>query len=479
MDKLKTLDRIFNPKTVAVVGDKFLNNNYMWLQGVKSFQGNVYSVNIDPKEAQGIEALGIKNYPSILDIPEPVDYAFVSIPREVIPAFLRDCAQKKVGGVALFTSGYNESDTPEGRRFQEELLQLVSELKITLIGPNCVGVLNPKLGLRLVPALSYVEEGSVGFISQSGRNLMDFAGLAYRHGIKISKGISYGNAFFYDSPDFLEYLINDEETKIIGMYIEGIKDGRRLFQILKEAANKKPIVIWKGGQTEAGSRATYSHTGSLAESSQVWRAAIRQARAIEANGIEEMVDIIKLLALLPPVPGYRLGIISMNGGQCVAMADTFSKVGLEIPLLSNKSYERLAPILRVVGASYKNPIDMGLPWYLFQAFKPTLEILKEEERIDTVILEVPALFIKMAHEAYPDFANLIYDTIFEFEHQCEKPVLVMLPPSFYEEVEREVENRFLQKGIATFNSYSRAALALKKVTDYYCLHPYPLTPLQR
>jgi acyl-CoA synthetase (NDP forming) len=255
MDKLKILDRIFNPKTVAVVGDKFLNNNYMWLQGVKTFRGKVYSVNIDPKEAIGIEALGIKNYPSILDIPEPVDYAFVSIPREVIPAFLRDCAKKKVGGVALFTSGYGETGSSEGQRFQEEMMELVPELGINLIGPNCLGVFNPKIGLRNASELYHSEGGPVGFISQSGRNFIDFAGLAYQHGIKISKGISYGNAYFYDSPDLLEYLVNDKETRIIGMYIEGIKDGRRLFNLLRETTSKKPIVVWKGGQTEAGARA--------------------------------------------------------------------------------------------------------------------------------------------------------------------------------------------------------------------------------
>ena len=467
MDKLKILDRIFNPKTVAVVGDKLLNNNYMWLQGVKTFQGKVYSVNIDPKEAVGIEALGIKNYPSILDIPEPVDYAFVSIPREVIPTFLRDCAKKKVGGVALFTSGYGETGSPEGRRLQEELMKLVPELGVTLIGPNCVGVFNPKIGLGNGPELYHGTGGPVGFISQSGRNLLDFAGLAYQHGIKISKGISYGNAYFYDSPDFLEYLAKDEETRIIGIYIEGIKDGRRLFKLLQETTPKKPIVIWKGGQTEAGARATSSHTGSLAESSKVWQTVIRQSGAIEADGIEELVDITKLLLCLPQPRGYRIGIISMNGGQCVAMADTFSRVGLEVPLLTEKSYQQLSEIFKAVGSSYKNPIDIGLPWYLLQAFKPALEILGCEERIDTVVVEIPALFIKMAQDIYPDFANLIYGTIFDFEKTVGKPLLVMLPPSFHEEAEREVRERFLQGNIPTFSNYSRAAKALKKVVDYY------------
>lgn len=469
-EKIKILDRIFNPKTVAVVGDKFLNNNYMWLQGAKTFQGKVYSVNLDPNEAIGIETLGIKNYPSILDIPESIDYAFVSIPREVIPTFLKDCAKKKVGGVALFTSGYGEAGTTEGRRFQEDLIKLVPELGVNLIGPNCVGVFNPRIGLRNGPELYHAEGGPVGFISQSGRNLLDFAGLAYQHGIRISKGISYGNAYFYDSPDFLEYLVHDEETRIIGIYIEGIKDGRRLFNLLRETTSKKPILIWKGGQTEAGARATSSHTGSLAESSKVWQTVIRQTGAIEADGIEELVDITKLLLFLPTVRGTRIGVISMNGGQCVAMADIFTKAGLEVPLLSEKTYRKLSEGFKAVGASYKNPIDMGLPWYLFQALKPTLELLGRETHIDAIVIEIPALFIKMAQDIYPDFANLIYDTIFEFHKENSKPLLIMLPPSFQEEAEREVRKQFLQGNISTFNSYHRAAKALKKVADYYRFH---------
>jgi len=466
-ERLKILDRIFNPRTVVVVGDKFMNNNYMWLQGVKTFQGQVYSVNIDPQEARGIEALGIKNYTSILDIPVPVDYVFVSIPREVLPAFLQDCAQKRVGGVALFTSGYNELDTPEGRHYQRELLELVDRLDLPVIGPNCVGVFNPRIGLRIGPELYHGEGGPVGFISQSGRNLIDFAGLAYQHGIKMSKGISYGNAFFYDSPDFLEYLLEDEDTKIIGMYVEGVKDGRRLYQLLRRATSDKPVVIWKGGLTEAGKRATSSHTGSLAESSRVWQAALHQARAIRAEGIEELVDIIKILHYLPRVTGYRLGIISMNGGQCVALADTFNQAGFEIPLLSETGYRQLSRVFKGVGASFKNPIDMGLPWYLFQALKPTLEVFSTEEGIDTVILEIPPLYIKLAHQAYPDFARMIYVTITEFVSRSGKPLLVMLPPSFHQEAEQEVRSHFLCQGIPTFHNYQRTACALKKVVDYY------------
>jgi acyl-CoA synthetase (NDP forming) len=182
------------------------------------------------------------------------------------------------------------------------------------------------------------------------------------------------------------------------------------------------------------------------------------------------VDITKLLLYLPPVRGSRIGIISMNGGQCVAMADIFTKAGLGVPLLAEKSYEQLSEIFASVGASYKNPIDMGLPWYLFQALKPTLEILGREERIDAIVIEIPAIFIKMAQDIYPDFANMIYGAIFESEKKIGKPLLVMLPPSFKEEAERDVRKEFPQGNIPTFSSYSRGAKALKKVVDYYRFH---------
>lgn len=466
-DRLKELNRIFHPKVVAIVGDKRLNNNYMWLRSMSTFQGKLYSVNIDPNEAAGIEALGITHCKSLLDIPEEIDYVYVSVPREVIPRVLDDCIRKKVGGVALFTSGYHETNTDEGRRLAEQLTQVATQAGLNLIGPNCVGIFNPRLGVRNAPELYHGEGGPLGFISQSGRNLVDLAAYAGLHGVKVSKGVSYGNAYIFDSPDFLEFLLADEETRLIGMYIEGARDGRRLFEVLREGAGKKPILIWKGGLTPPGARATASHTGSLAESAAVWEAVLRQCGAIQAEGIEDLVDVSKLLMSASPLKGPRMGVISLNGGQCVAMADTFTRAGLEVPPLSEAASRRLAPFSGLIGASLKNPIDLGLPWYIPQTLGPLLEVLGEEEGIDGVAMELPTLVLQLADGLAPGFSQQLFDTILGFQKRFHKPFLVILPPSPAEQKEIEVRDLLMRQGISSFNSYFRCGRALKKVADYY------------
>jgi len=298
------LTRLLNPRSVAVVGAKRAND-YRWLRCMSTFQGPVYSVNIDARETAGIEALGVRNYPRLLDIPGPVDYVIVSVPREATPVVLGDCIAKGVGGVTLFTSGFSETGTDKGRELERAITQMARETGLPLVGPNCMGVFNPKIGLRNFPELYAGESGPVGFLSQSGTHGYNFALMGFRNGINVSKLISYGNAVVLDSPDYLEYLRDDPDTAIIGMYLEGVRDGGRLFRLLQELTPRKPVVIWKGGQTAPGTRATASHTGALAESMAIWRAVMRQTGAIEADSLEDMMDTIAALLSVQPTTGDR------------------------------------------------------------------------------------------------------------------------------------------------------------------------------
>jgi acyl-CoA synthetase (NDP forming) len=229
MALLDKLERAFNPATVAVVGDKKASD-YLWLRNLKDFQGKAYSVQIDPNELPGIAELGVSNFPSLLDIPEPIDYVIVAVPREIAPRILADCAKKDVGGITLFTSGFAETHTEQGRQLQDVIVKMAHEADLALIGPNCMGIYNPKLGLRNGGADQYVgESGSVGFIAQSGTQAVGFSMLGYQEGVLVSKAVSYGNGVVLDSTDYLEYFANDDNTEIIGMYMEGVKDGRRFF----------------------------------------------------------------------------------------------------------------------------------------------------------------------------------------------------------------------------------------------------------
>ena len=385
------LDRVFNPRSVAVVGDKQALG-YMWLRSLSHFQGKVYSVQIDPNELPGIAQLGVKNYPSLKDIPGPVDYVIAAVPRAVAPVIVKDCIQKNVGGVCFFTSGFAETGTEEGIRLQQAITDLAREAGLLVIGPNCVGVYNPKIGLRHNPVQDYGEGGTVGFIAQSGTHATLFTLAGTHNGIKFSKSVSYGNAAILDSTDYLEYLKKDRETEIIGMYVEAVKDGRRLFRCLREVAEKKPVLIWRGGESEEGARATASHTGALAQSSVIWQTLIRQCGAIRIENLDEMIDTVKALLYLKPARGNRVGLIAMSGGQSVAIADTFAKEGLRVPQLSQSSYERLSTFFNIIGGSYRNPFDISSSFLMSENaisnLANMLDVMEQDPNIDCIVLEL-------------------------------------------------------------------------------------------
>lgn len=471
----KKLDRAFNPRSVAVVGDK-QQTGFMWLRSLSTFTGKVYSVQIDPKEIPGIEALGVKNYLTLLDIPEAVDYVIVAVPRAVTPKIVADCIQKKVGAVSLFTSGFAETNTEEGIRLQNIITQMAKENGLNLIGPNCMGIFNPEIGLRHGAGQYAGESGPVGFISQSGALAGSFSMAGAANGFKISKSVSYGNAVVLDSTDYLEYLAEDEDTKIIAMYIEGVKDGRRFFQCLRETAKKKPVLIWKGGQTEEGTRAAASHTGAMAVSIAIWEAVIKQCGAIKVNSMEEMIDTIKAFLYMKAVTGIRIGLVAMTGGYSVAITDSFARAGLEVPLLTEESYREFASFFNIIGSSYRNPLDISSNF--FGAGDPTknlvrmLDILDGDPNIDFVGLQLAAGFVTggRRRQRDPRFFDKLLDALSDFKSRSDKPFLTIISAEYHEVEAAEIKARLLEKGIPSFPSHERGAKALKKLVDYYRTH---------
>jgi len=460
------LDRAFNPQTVAVVGDK-QDNDFMWLKSVSTFKGKVYSVQIDPKEIPGIEKLGVENYHSLLDIPRPVDYVIVAVPRGAALKVVSDCIKKGVGAATLFTSGFAEVNTDEGRRLQQEVTRMAKEANFNLIGPNCMGVFNPKIGLRHDAAQYSGDGGPVGFIAQSGTHCIFFSLVGEVNGIRVSKAVSYGNAAVLDSADYLEYLADDEETRIIGMYIEGVKDGRRFFQCLRETAKRKPVLIWKGGRGVQGARAAASHTGSLASTPIMWETLIRQCGAIQVANLEEMVDTVKALLHLRPPSGNRVGLVAHSGGQSVVIADAFSQEGLVAPLFTDGSYKEFASFFNTVGGSYMNPLDIS--WYVLsiESLLRILNIVSHDENIDSVVLELCLPFLPQAWEYYPTYLEDLIGALSDFRIRCPKCFSIVLVPGQLEAEAPSIRRRLIEAGLASFPSFQRGARALKNVTEYY------------
>jgi acyl-CoA synthetase (NDP forming) len=438
----------------------------MWLRNMSTFQGPVYSVNIDEKEIPGITALGVPNYARLIDIPEPVDFVVVAVPRRAAPLVLQDAIAKEVAGVAMFTAGFAETGEAEGLQLQQTITTLARQAHIALIGPNCMGVYHPRVGIRNHIEQPAGEAGNVGFISQSGTHAINFSLYGASQGLKISKVLSYGNGVVLESADLLEYLLQDEETTVIGMYIEGPRDGRRLFDVARRIAPQKPLLIWRGGQTTAGSRATASHTASLAQSGEIWEALFRQTGAMRVDGLEEMVDAIKALQFLKASTGQRLGLVTMTGGPSVVITDTFAKAGLDIPPLTEASYERFRGFFNIIGGSYKNPIDMGMNW-AGESFYDIMQVLLDDPHIDAIVNDLPLTFLYRRMARQPDFKERLFATFRDMRQRYDKPLLAVVGFSPFEKEEVDMRRELLAAGIPAFHNFARAAAAFKHATAYH------------
>ena len=464
------LDRAFNPKCLVVVGDKGVTN-FRWLRSNMNTEGSLYSVQIDPKEIEGIKALEVPNFLSLMDVPEPVDLAIVAVPREVTPRILEDCIRKDVAVAHFFTAGFAETHAEPGITLERRLVDRAEQANFHLLGPNCMGILNPRGGFAMGPGQTppirepskYVA-GSVGLISQSGMHGGTLVREAAIQGVKVSKAVSYGNGTVLDSTDFLEYFGQDKEITGIGLYVEGIKDGRRFLKVLKEVCRRKPVVIWKGGRTEAGSRTSSSHTDSMSAPRPIWEAAVKQCGAISVNRMDELIDVLQALQFMSPVHGDGVGLTGGSGGQGVAMTDAFTEAGLSVPRLTQESCDKLAGFFTMIGGSYLNPIDTANENRNNMA--RIIEILEQDANVDNLVVLVGS-----RGGGTPQFDTLV-NSLAEVRKRANKPVMTLVPmsiaPGEAEQAGATIEK--LQKaGIAAFFSMERGAAALKKALDYYNL----------
>ena len=467
-DLMQRLDRALNPRTVAVVGDKRASN-YTWLRNLKTFTGTVYSVQIDPNDIAGIEEMGIQNFPSLTTIPDEVDYVICAVPRQVAPRVLVDAAAKGVGGVGMFTSGFAETGEELGIQLQDEVRRIARENDMVLIGPNCMGLYNARLGVRFSADQPAGEGGSVGLISQSGTHGINISLVAAANGIRLSKAISIGNAVILDVPDYLEYFGQDDETEAIALYVEGVKDGRRFAKVLRDVAARKPVLIWKGGQTADGARATQSHTASLSSQIAIWDALIRQAGAIRVDSLEEMLDTLKLLLLAKPGTGRRLALMAMTGGPSVVITDAFTKAGSSVPELSQSSYEELSTFFNVIGGSYRNPFDMGgtIGGPQGANLDRLFDILERDEHIDTVVMDIAALFMARQFLDHPDRFEEFLGRLERHRDRSDKPFLTILNPGHLEGEILPIRRTLQDRGFPVLPSFERAAAALARVTAYH------------
>ncbi len=380
------LDPIFHPRGVAVVGASRDSSSARgpggWIASLRDAgQPNIYPVNPKATEIDGLPC-----YARLTDIPGPVDHVISAIPAQYVLPMLEDAAESGVRSIHLFTAGFAETGMTDRLELQEQLRSRAAELGIRLIGPNCMGLYVPDGRVSFAQELP-TDSGPVAFFSQSGTNANDAAYNGAVRGLRFSKVVSFGNAIDVSASELIDYAAADPQTELIGAYIEGMQDARQFFRSLRHAAAEKPVAILKGGLLPSGSRATQSHTASLAGSGQIWSAAARQTNAVLVHNMQEMVDLLVGWRFRAVPAGPRIGLVVGGGGISVQGADDVEREGLELPALSDDTLRRLGDVTPLAGTGIRNPVDTMSLWD-GRSLKPTLDAVAEDPSVDAIIMQV-------------------------------------------------------------------------------------------
>ena len=351
------LEPIFHPRGVAIVGvpSNQFGRGGGFLNAILAMgfdRNSVYPVN--PKMT---ETSGLRCYPTLLDTPDPVDHVISQVPAHVVPELADQCIRKGVRSLHLYTAGFSETGDARMVDMEREMVAKLRAAGVRAIGPNCMGLYVPASGLAFSNGFP-TEPGNVCLISQSGANASRIVGNLAARGVRFSKVISFGNGADLKAQDFFDYAASDPQTEIVIAYIEGVQGGRALLDALKLCAAAKPTIILKGGLSAAGARAASSHTGSLAGSRQIFEALCRQAGALRAETLEDLLDLtIAVRTSVRRVAGRGVALIGGPGGYAVLSSDAIAAEGLDLPPMPESVIAQLREFIPVAGTSVNNPID--------------------------------------------------------------------------------------------------------------------------
>jgi len=463
-ERLREFEPVFYPRSIAIVGASADERKFgsKWVKGLVSagFAGPVY-----PVSSGGGTIAGLEISPDLRSVPGEVDYVIASVPRQSVLGLLDDCTARKVKVIQFFTAGFSEVGTGRGRELEQQMVVKAKQGGIRIIGPNCIGVYCPEHKMPLGPSsLGRVgTSGFVGFVSQSGGIAAKLVEIGIARHINYSKGVSFGNGIDLDASDFLQYLAADARTRVIGAYLEGTRDGRRLFDTMKEVTKAKPLIIWKGGRTEVGTEAAMSHTGSLTSSAPVWSAMLKQVGAIEVHSLEELSDGLLICQQLEGWKGGNIAVIGGladgGGGISVSASDICSETGLDMPPLSSKTREGLIELLGEVGGIFRNPVDVSQAQSRDPlTFSRAIQLIVEDPVIELVVIQED-VDILLSYSSVAEVQR-INDFFIDLRSRQSKPLVIVLPPGSAEPERLNLVRRFSEASIAVFPSMERAAKAI-------------------
>ncbi len=424
------------------------------------FQGELYPIN--PGESQ---ILDLECYPSVTDVPDPVDLAVIVVPNKFVAQVMQECGEKGVKAAIIITAGFREAG-PEGRKMEQEVIQIAQEHDIRVVGPNCLGVIATSSDMNASFAAAMPEKGNISFMSQSGALCTGILDWALTAGVGFNAFVSLGNKGDLDETDFLQAWQDDAETDVVIAYLEGIVNGRRFMQTARELSKKKPVIIVKSGTTSAGSRAVSSHTGTLAGSDSAYDAAFHQSGVIRARSVSELFTYSTAFAYQPLPAGRRVAIITNAGGPGIMATDAAEKNGLNLATLSEETIKHLRENLPPA-ANFYNPIDV-LGDARADRYKLALQAALQDDNVDAAIF----LLTPQAMTEIEETARAVV----EISQQFDKPVVA----NFMGGQDVAPGNRILGQGcIPCYDFPEEAAIALVKMAEHQEWKETPVEDLIR
>jgi acyl-CoA synthetase (NDP forming) len=466
-------DSFFEHSSVAVAGASLqygIGQAFVQCMLDSGFRGPIYPLN-----PAGGEIRGLKVYRSVTDIPGDVDYVISCIPARLTPQLVKESAAKGAKIVSFFTAGYSETGRREGRELEDELLRVARAGGVRLLGPNCLGLYCPHIGLSFAADFPK-EKGYVGFIGQSGGNAIYLIRSAAQRGVRFSKAVSYGNARDVDECDLLEYFTTDDETTMVAAYIEGVRDGRRFHRVLRELSAVKPVIILKGGRTKGGGVATSSHTGSLAGSNESWGGLLRQTGAIRVHSLDEMADMLVTFSYLTPPRSRRAVVCGSNGGFSVITADEYIEAGFELPQLAAEDQREILNLAARftstdAGLILRNPFDIT-NISTAEGLFGMMRWLAARGRFDMLVAQ-----ISISNSGWPSgdspyiyWPGVFVESVIRVHHEIGKPVAVILHSvTNTSEFGRILPLRLKCEaaGVPVYDSIPQAALAMDRFMRYH------------
>ncbi|MDH5794560.1 MAG: acetate--CoA ligase family protein [Candidatus Bathyarchaeota archaeon] len=447
------LKPLLDPSSVAVIGastnpekigHKILRNIVD-----AGFKGKVYPIN-----PRGGEILGLKAYQSVLDIPGEVEMAVVIVPANLVPSVIEECTRKGVKGAVIISSGFRDVG-PNGAELEKQFLDMARKGNLRIIGPNCQGVSNPRNGFCATwPIVDAV--GNVAIISQSGSIALEIPTFLAANHSGYSKSIALGNKADVDEADLISLLAEDGETEVIAVYTEGMEDGRRLMEAIRKASSSKPVLVLKGGKTEAGRRAVLAHTGAMAGSREVFEAAVKQSGGLCREDLEELCDAAKTFSTLNIPKGNRLLVVTSSGGAGILSSDACEEAGLALAKVSESTIERLKEALPDY-CILSNPLDLtGNAYSNPSMYRDALDIIIEDRGVDMILV--------VFGDPIPD----AYDVICEQVKKAREYKIPLVANYIGGADIQEAEIDGLQKrGVPVFPTPKRAIRALSQLWNYH------------